>query len=140
MREQKNLPGSLETKLMMVRLLANATFLPSIFFFLCFLYSLPFLCFDFFAFWVPSFSASIILCLSLFMFVSPSTLASDLSLAFIGQENALAVRLISLRITILGMRISMDRSSMFEENRAPLQDCWRRTILALEEQRVGERN
>jgi len=67
-------------------------------------------------------------------------LTSDLSLAFIGQQNALAVRLISPRITILGMRISMDCSSMFEENRAPLQDCWRRTNLALEEQRVVERN
>jgi len=140
MREQKNLPGSLETKLMMVRLLANATFLPSIFFsfvsYIVFLFSaLIFLPFGFLPFLPLSYYVYLSLCLSLLR-----PLASDLSLAFIGQENALAVRLISLRITILGMRISMDRSSMFEENRAPLQDCWRRTILALEEQRVGERN
>jgi hypothetical protein len=47
-------------------------------------------------------------------------MVNDLSLAFIGRENALVVHLIPPRITILGMRISMDRYSMFEENRTPI--------------------
>jgi len=57
-------------------------------------------------------------------FLHPSM--SGLSLAFIGRENALVVHLIYPNITILGMRISMTHSSVFEENKAPT--VLRRTV------------
>lgn len=53
-------------------------------------------------------------------------LTSGLSLAFIGRENALVVCLIYPNITILGMRINMTHSSVFEENKAPT--VLRRTV------------
>jgi len=61
-------------------------------------------------------------------FLHPSM--SGLSLAFIRRENklekALVVHLIYPNITILGMRISMTHSSVFEENKAPT--VLRRTV------------
>ena len=100
---------------------------------------LSFLCSAFFGYLV---FLCVLLCF-FFFFIFFIPLVCGISLAFIGRENALTVRLISPRITILGMRISTTRSSMFEENRAPtvlsLQNCWRQPIFALEKNRVGEK-
>jgi len=57
-----------------------------------------------------------------------SPLVSGLSMAFKGRENALVYSSYLPRIMILGMGISMARSSVSEKNKGPtilpLQDCW----------------
>jgi len=92
---------------MMMHWLANATFAPSVF-----VSSLVFLLF------------ASVFCFCFFAF-------------WVSSFSTLAICLIYPRIMILGMRVSMAHSSVFEENRAPtimsLHDCLRRIILTSEE-------